>query len=46
MSGAVITLPANQAAPAGFTFIGSSTLIYLDAANHLKTTAVKYYQKP
>ena len=45
MTGSILTLPAAQAAPAGFTLIGSSTLVYLDGANHLRTLAVKYYQK-
>jgi hypothetical protein len=45
VSGAVLTLPAIQAPPAGFTFLGSSTLIYFDAGNHLRTLAVKYYEK-
>ena len=45
MSGAIITLPAVQSPPAGFTLLGTSTVVYLDAANHLKTLSVKYYQK-
>ena len=45
MSGSVLTLPATQAAPSGFTLLGSSTLLYFDSSNHLKSLPVKYYQK-
>ena len=45
MTGAIITLPAVQAPPAGFKLLGTSTILYLDASNHLKTLSVKYYEK-
>jgi collagen triple helix repeat protein len=45
VAGAIMTLPAAQAAPSGWTLLGSSTIAYVDATNHLKTLAVKYYQK-
>ena len=40
-----MTLPAVQSPPAGWTLLGSSTLLYLDGSNHFKTLAIKYYQK-
>jgi hypothetical protein len=40
----VITLPANQAPPAGVTFLGSATLSYVDGTNHPRKLDVKYYQ--
>ena len=42
--GTVITLPAAQAAPSGFTVLGTSDIIYADSSNHLHTMTVKYYQ--
>ena len=45
VSGSILTLPAVQTPPAGFTLLGTSALIYLDPSNHPKTLAVKYYQK-
>jgi hypothetical protein len=45
VSGSILTLPAVQTPPAGFTLLGSSTLVYIDTSNHLKTMQVKYYQK-
>ena len=44
VAGSVITLPAAQAAPSGFTLLGSSEILYLDSSNHPRTMAVKYYQ--
>jgi Collagen triple helix repeat (20 copies) len=44
VSGSILTLPATQPAPAGFTLVGTSTIAYVDASNHLKTLQVKYYQ--
>jgi hypothetical protein len=44
VSGSVLTLPAHQNPPLGFTLLGASTLIYFDASNHFKTLAVKFYQ--
>jgi hypothetical protein len=44
VSGSILTLPATQPAPAGFTLLGTSTIAYVDASNHLKTLQVKYYQ--
>jgi len=45
VSGSMLTLPAAQPAPAGFTLLGTSVLAYLDSSNHVKTLPVKYYQK-
>jgi hypothetical protein len=44
VSGSILTLPATQAPPAGFTLLGGSEIVYLDSSNHLKTLQVKYYQ--
>jgi hypothetical protein len=44
VSGSILTLPAAQAPPAGFTLLGSSTIVYLDGGGHVKTLQVKYYQ--
>ena len=44
VSGSVLTLPASQTAPPGFTLLGTSTLFYLDSSNHLKNLDVKFYQ--
>jgi len=45
-SSSVVTLPADQPAPAGFVLLGASTLIYVDSANRLRTLPVRYYQRP
>ncbi len=45
VSGSILTLPAGQTPPTGFTLLGTSALIYVDPSNHPKTLAVKYYQK-
>ena len=46
MPGAILTLPATQAASTGFTLLGGSTLSYTGpATNHKVTENVKYYQK-
>jgi len=45
MSGAILTLPATQPSPPGYTFLGTSILAYLDPSNHPKTLAVKLWQK-
>jgi hypothetical protein len=44
VAGTIIQLPAAQAAPPGWTLLGSSTILYFDAANHLRSLPVKYYQ--
>lgn len=44
VAGAILTLPATQAAPPGVTFIGTSTLLFLDSSNRLKSLNVKFYQ--
>ena len=44
-STAVIALPADQPAPAGYLPLGLVTLTYRDAANRLKMLDVRYYQK-
>ena len=42
---AVVALPADQPAPAGYSPLGVSTLVFLDASNRLRTLQVRYYQK-
>lgn len=42
--GSILTLPATQAPPGGFTLLGTSEIAYLDASNHVKTLLVKFYQ--
>jgi hypothetical protein len=44
VSGSVLILPAAQAAPAGFTHLGTSSLVYTDGTNHKKKLPVSYYQ--
>jgi hypothetical protein len=42
--GSILTLPATQAPPGGFTLLGSATIFFLDPSNHVKTMQIKYYQ--
>jgi hypothetical protein len=45
LSGAVVALPASLAAPAGYTLLGTSDLLYVDPSKHPKVLTVKFYQK-
>jgi hypothetical protein len=45
MSGSIITLPAVQAAPSGYTLLGSSALIYVNSKKKAMELNVNFYQK-